>query len=138
MIKIYTFMHSNPKSYEIFDFVDKVSNMTSDPSMMLIFPEISTTASGWPYPTPPTELRSSFYKFLKEQIETNHDYVVITFSTLVFDSIRLVSADLDVRDVVQVYDEKFNLITAVGEHGRCYNWIPGMFDGEEQTLIRLL
>ena len=69
MIKIYTFMHSNPKTYEIFDFVDKVSDMTSNPSMMLVFPEISTTLSGWSYPTPPAELRSIFYKFIKQQLE---------------------------------------------------------------------
>ena len=138
MIKIYTFMHSNPKTYEIFDFVDKVSDMTSNPSMMLVFPEISTTLSGWSYPTPPSELRSRFYKFIKQQLEQNHDYAVITFSTLVFDIIRLASKDLNIGDSIEVYDERFNLITSVDNRGRCHNWVPGMFDGEEQTLLRLL
>lgn len=64
---------------------------------MLTFPEISTTASGWSYPTPPLELRSNFFKFIKEQMKQGHDYIVITFSTIVFDLIRLAAHDLNIH-----------------------------------------
>lgn len=138
MIKIYTWVNGNPKNYEVYDFINRVEDELDDSSKLLEFPEISTTAIGWNYPTPPMELRSNFYSFIKKQLENNTDYTVITFSTLVFDIIRLASKDLNLKDHIQVFDERMNIVTSVGEKGRLYNAVPGLFNAEEQVVIRLL
>lgn len=138
MIKVYTWVNGNPKNYEVHDFINRVEDELDDISKLLEFPEISTTAIGWSYPTPPMELRSSFYNFIKKQLEHGTDYVVITFSTLVFDIIRLASKDLNLKDRIQVFDERMNLVTSIGEPGRMYDTEPGLFDAEEQVLLKLL
>ena len=138
MIKVYTWVNGNPKNYEIHDFINRVEDELNDISKLLEFPEISTTAIGWSYPTPPMELRSNFYSFIKKQLELNNDYIVITFSTLVCDLIRLAAKNLKLRDVVEIYDEKLRFITSVNEKGRLYKVVPGLFDAEEQTLFRLV
>lgn len=138
MIKVYTWVNGNPKNYEVHDFINRVEDELDDISKLLEFPEISTTAIGWSYPTSPMELRSSFYDFIKKQLENNTDYVVITFSTLVFDIIRLASKDLNLKDHIQVFDERMNLVTCIGERGNMYNPVKGLFDAEEQILLKLL
>lgn len=138
MIKVYTWVNGNPKNYEVHDFINRVEDELDDISKLLEFPEIGTTAIGWSYPTPPMELRSSFYNFIKKQLEHDTDYVVITFSTLVFNIIRLASKDLNLKDHIQVFDERMNLVTSIGESGRMYDTEPGLFDAEEQILLKLL
>ena len=71
------------KNHEIYDFINKVHDLAEFDSKVLEFPEISTTVSGWSYPTSPMELRSNFYSFIKKQLELGNDYIVTTFSTLV-------------------------------------------------------
>lgn len=138
MIKIYTSVGVNLKNHEVYQFVEKVYDLAGYDSKVLEFPEISTTVSGWSYPTPPMELRSNFYSFIKKQLELNNDYIVITFSTLVCDLIRLAAKNLKLRDAVEIYDETLRFITSVNEEGRRYKALPGLFDAEEQTLFRLV
>lgn len=138
MIKIYTMVGVNLKNHEVYQFIEKVHDLSEYDSKVLEFPEISTTVSGWSYPTPPMELRSNFYSFIKKQLELGNDYIVITFSTLVCDLIRLAAKNLKLRDAVEIYDEKLHFITSVNEKGLLYKAIPGLFDAEEQTLLRIL
>ena len=138
MIKIYTWVHGNPKSHQINDLLEKIDTECNHTSKFIEFPEISTTVSGWTYATPPAELMSTFYKFIKQQLEHGTDYVVLTFSTLTCDVIRLASKDLNLKDQVEIYDEKMTLVTSVGEKGRMYNPVEGLFDAEEQVLLKLL
>lgn len=138
MIKIYTMVGANPKNHEVYQFIQKVHDLAEYDSKVLEFPEISTTVSGWSYPTPPMELRSNFYSFIKKQLELNNDYIVITFSTLVCYLIRLAAKNLKLRDAVEIYDEKLHFITSVNEKGRLYKVVPGLFDAEEQILFRLV
>lgn len=138
MITIYTMVGVNPKNHEVCQFIEKVHDLAEYDSKVLEFPEMSTTVSGWCYPTPPMELRSNFYSFIKKQLELNDDYIVITFSTLVCDLIRLAAKNLKLRDAVEIYDEKLRFITSVNEEGRLYKVVPGLFDAEEQTLFRLV
>lgn len=138
MIKIYTVVGVNPKNHEVYQFIEKVHDLSEYDSKVLEFPEISTTVSGWSYPTHPMELRSNFYSFIKKQLELGNDYIVITFSTLVFDIIRLASKDLNLKDHIQVFDERMNLVTSIGERGSMYNPVKGLFDAEEQILLKLL
>lgn len=138
MITIYTMVGVNPKNYEVCQFIEKVHDLAEYDSKVLEFPEMSTTVSGWCYPTPPMELRSNFYSFIKKQLELNNDYIVITFSTLVCDLIRLAAKNLKLRDAVEIYDEKLRFITSVNEKGRLYKVVPGLFDAEEQTLFQLV
>lgn len=138
MIKIYTMVGVNPKNHEVYQFIEKVHDLSKYDSKVLEFPEISITVSGWSYPTPPMELRSNFYSFIKKQLELGNDYMVITFSTLVCDLIRLAAKNLNLCDAVEIYDEKLHFITSVNAKGLLYNAMPGSFDAEEQTLLRLL
>ena len=138
MITIYTMVGVNPKNHEVCQFIEKVHDLAEYDSKVLEFPEMSTTVSGWCYPTPPMELRSNFYSFIKKQLELDNDYIVITFSTLVCDLIRLAAKNLKLRDAVEIYDEKLRFITSVNEEGRLYKVVPGLFDAEEQTLFRLV
>ena len=138
MIKIYTLVGVNLKNHEVYQFVEKVHDLAEYDSKVLEFPEISTTVSGWSYPTPPMELRSNFYSFIKKQLELNNDYIVITFSTLVCDLIRLAAKNLKLGDAVEIYDEQLGFVSAVNEEGRLYKALPGLFDAEEQTLFRLV
>ena len=138
MVKIYTWVHGNSKSHQINDLIEKIGTEYNHTSNFIEFPEVSTTFSGWTYATPPAELMSTFYKFIKQQLETGTDYVVLTFSTLVCDVIRLASKDLNLKDQVEIYDEKMVLVTSVGGRGRMYNPVKGLFDAEEQVLLKLL
>ena len=138
MITIYTMVGVNPKNHEVCQFIEKVHDLAEYDSKVLEFPEMSTTVSGWCYPTPPMELRSNFYSFIKKQLELNNDYIVITFSTLVCDLIRLAAKNLKLSDAVEIYDEKLRFITCVNEKGRLYKVVPGLFDAEEQTLFQLV
>lgn len=138
MIKIYTMVGVNPKNHEVYQFIEKVHDLAKYDSKVLEFPEISITVSGWSYPTPPMELRSNFYSFIKKQLELNNDYIVITFSTLVCDLIRLAAKNLKLRDTVEIYDQNLRFITSVNEKGRLYKVVPGLFDAEEQTLFQLV
>lgn len=138
MVKIYTWVHGNPKSHQINDLMEKIDTEYNHTSKFIEFPEVSTTFSGWTYATPPVELMSTFYKFIKQQLENGTDYVVLTFSTLVCDVIRLASKDLNLEDQVEIYDEKMVLVTSVGRRGRMYNPVKGLFDAEEQVLLKLL
>lgn len=138
MIKIYTLVGVNLKNHEVYQFVEKVYDLAEYDGKVLEFPEISTTVSGWSYPTPPMELRSNFYSFIKKQLELDNDYIVITFSTLVCDLIRLAAKNLKLRDSVEIYDEQLGFVSAVNEEGRLYKTLPGLFDAEEQTLFRLV
>ena len=56
MIKIYTWVHGNPKSHQINDLMEKIDTECNHTSKFIYFPEISTTVSGWTYATPPAEL----------------------------------------------------------------------------------
>lgn len=138
MIKIYTMVGVNPKNHEVYQFIEKVHDLAEFDSKVLEFPEISTTVSGWSYATPPMELRSNFYSFIKKQLELGNNFMVITFSTLVCDLIRLAAKNLKLGDVVEIYDESLRFVTAVNEDGRMYKVLPGLFDAEEQTLFRLV
>lgn len=137
MIKIYTMVGVNPKNHEVYQFVEKMHDLSKYDNRVLEFPEISITISGWTYPTPPMELRSNFYSFIKKQLELGNDYIVITFSTLVCDLIRLAAKNLNLCGAVEIYDEKLHFITSVNEKGLMYKAMPGLFDAEEQTLLRL-
>lgn len=137
MIKIYTMVGVNPKNHEVYQFVEKMHDLAKYDNKVLEFPELSITISGWPYPTPPMELRSNFYSFIKKQLELGNDYIVITFSTLVCDLIRLAAKNLNLCGAVEIYDEKLHFITSVNAKGLLYKTMPGLFDAEEQTLLRL-
>lgn len=52
MIKIYTMVGVNLKNHEVYQFVEKVYDLAEYDGKVLEFPEISTTVSGWSYPTP--------------------------------------------------------------------------------------
>ena len=142
MIRIYT-SSSVLDSDESDKLCRRVIEESKDPTHVISFPECT-----YHNPTHPYELMSSFksyiYKMMKtnQEMRTNQDLWVVTYSTLVCDIIRLCAKELNLSDAVEIYDftkdERIVRVTSVDANGRMYNTVKGLFDAEEQILLKLI
>lgn len=91
-----------------------------------------------------SSFKSYVYKMMKtnQEMRTNQDLWVVTYSTLVCDIIRLCAKELNLNDAVEIYDftkdERIVRVTSVDANGRMYNTVKGLFDAEEQILLKLI
>lgn len=103
-----------------------VIEVSNDPTHVISFPECS-----YDVPTHPYELMSSFKSYVYNMLQSNQDLWVITYSSLVFDIIRLCAKQLNSNDAIQLYDfkdGKFVVVTCIDDKGRMYGTALGIFN----------
>lgn len=135
MIKVYTSsaVLDETRSTELGRMVIEESK---DSTHVISFPECS-----YYHPTHPYELMRSFKSYVYKMMETNQDLWIVTYSTLVFDIIRLCAKKLNLDNAVELYDFKdneFAFVTSIDDKGRMRNTASGIFDAEEKILLELV
>lgn len=137
MIKVYTSVDAIDEQV-----VHKFMNQLDEQERWMLLPFPETTTGRYGIPIHPEELMHSFRRFIHDILKSNKNLIVITYSTLIFDIIRLSAKDRKMKDVVEVYEMKndgtLTRISSVDENGRMGIAPKGIFDAEARIVLKLV